>query len=394
MADRSNEQARAPEPLRILEIGDENLFKSTVPEQTDFYWTGYRARGKIAIALGPANLLKALRKLRRGEYDLLALHVPLYPPWHPRVLLTVLRDWRLAALRGLFAVFGWWLIQRFHHTPIVAIDLNDSFGIGRHAFRLIDVSRVYFKRELPADRWQVFYRSGHANLPGLRWRKKRKNLQRVSKLRPLSYGSPNLVPRLASIDKTADVFFAGAVVGNSTVRSRGVDELLALRKEGYVIDIPERRLDMAEFHRRVARAWLAWSPGGLGWDCSRHYEIAWLGTVPLMNYPTIERDMPLRNGEHCILHGVEPGELAFAVRAALADKPRLARMGATAAEHGFSHHTSKARAERVAIAVLGRRLDGSFACALSETDENRPPVKPPFSSAPDVVPLVSKRQSD
>lgn len=364
MSKPSNEQPTSPEPLRILEIGDEILFKSAVPEQTDFYWTGYRARGKIAIALGPANFLKAIRKLRRGEYDLLVLHVPLYPPWHPRVLLTILRDWRLSTLRGLCAVFGWWLIRHFHQTPIVAIDLNDSFGIGRHAFRLIDVSRVYFKRELPADRWQVFYKSGHANLPGLRWRKKRKNLQRVSKLRPLSYGSPNLVPPLASTEKTADVFFAGAVVGNSSVRSRGIRELLALRNEGYVIDIPEQRLEMAEFHRRVAGSWLAWSPGGLGWDCSRHYEIAWLGTVPLMNYPTIERDMPLRDGEHCIYHGVEPGELSGAVRNALDNKPRLARMGAAAGKHGFAHHTTKARAERVAVAALGRLLNGRLALCL------------------------------
>ncbi len=358
----------AARPLSILEIGDDLLFKSAVPDQTDFFWTGYRARGKIAIAFGPAQFLYAMRKLWRNEYDLLVVHVPLYPPWHPRVILTILRDWRLSAPRGLFAVFGWWIIQRFHSVPIVAIDLNDSFGIGRHAFRLIDTSRAYFKRELAADRWQVFYKSGHRNLPGLRWRKKPKSLRWLAKLRPLSYGSPNPVAPIASKAKTADVFFAGAVAGNSTIRSEGIDELLALRKEGYVIDIPEGRLDIAEFHRRIAQAWLAWSPSGLGWDCSRHYEIAWLGTVPLMNYPTILRDQPLRDGEHCILYGVEPGELARAVRAALTDKPRLARMGAAAAEFGLAHHTARARAERVATAVLGRRLDGRPERSVHEAD--------------------------
>jgi len=167
MGESSREQPDVPRPLRILEIGDELLFKSAVPEQTDFFWTGYKPRGKIAIALGPAAFFRAVRRLRRDEYDLLALHVPLYAPWHPRVILTVLRDWRLSAPRGLFAVFGWWLIQRFHRVPMVAIDLNDSFGINRHAFRLIDASRAYFKRELPADRWQVFFKSGRepAGLP-------------------------------------------------------------------------------------------------------------------------------------------------------------------------------------------------------------------------------------
>jgi hypothetical protein len=359
MVESCVEQSDMLRPLRILEVGDELLFKPAVPEQTDFYWTGYKPRGNIAIAFGPKEFFRAMRRLRRDMYDLLVVHVPLYPPWHPRVIATVLRDWRLSAPRGLFAVFAWWLVQRFHRVPIAAIDLNDSFGVGRHAVGLIDLSRVYFKRELPADRWQVFFKSGHANLPGHRWRRKPGSLRRLAKLSPLSYGSPNLVAPVAPLAKTTDVFFAGAVAGNSTVRCDGIRELLALRQEGYVIDIPEARLEMAEFHRRVAQAWLAWSPAGLGWDCSRHYEIAWLGTVPLMNYPTIVRDQPFRDGEHCVLHGVEPGELAHAVRAALADKTHLARMGAAAAEHGLAHHTAKARAERVAIAVLGRRLDGS-----------------------------------
>jgi hypothetical protein len=368
MAESLVEQLRATRPLRILEIGDEILFKRAVPDQTDFFWTGHKPRGKISIAFGPVAFLRAMRRLWRNDYDLVVVHVPLYPPWHPRMILTILRDWHVLAPRGIFAKFGWWLIQRFHQVPMIAIDLNDSFGIGRHAFGLIDTCRAYFKRELPADRWQVFFRSGHANLPGLRWRKKSKARRRLAKLRPLSYGSPNPITPIASLAKTADVFFAGAIAGNSTVRSDGIEELLALRGEGYVIDVPEGRLEMAEFHRRVTQAWLAWSPGGLGWDCSRHYEIAWLGTVPLMNYPTIVRDQPFRDGEHCVLHGVEAGELARAVRAALADKERLARMGAAAKEYSLAHHTAKARAERLVIEVLGRRLDGRPERSLIEVE--------------------------
>jgi hypothetical protein len=189
MSDRCAGPPSAGGPLRILEIGDELLFKTAVPDQTDFYWTGYRPRGKAGIGFGPLRFLRAMRRLRGSEYDLLVLHVPLYPPWHPRVLLTVLRDWRLAAPRGLFAVFGWWLVQRWHRVPIAAIDMNDSFGIGRHAFALVEASRFYFKRELPADRWQVFFKSGHQNLPGLRWRRKASSRRLLAKLRPLSYGS-------------------------------------------------------------------------------------------------------------------------------------------------------------------------------------------------------------
>ena len=143
-----------PKPLRILEIGDELLFKRGAPDQTDFYWAGYKSREKISIGFGPVAYIRSLRRLRRGDYDLLALHVPLYAPWHPRVILTVLRDWHIFAPRGWWAVFGWWLIQHFHDVPIVAIDINDSFGIGRHAFPLIDRCRAYSNASCrPTDGW-------------------------------------------------------------------------------------------------------------------------------------------------------------------------------------------------------------------------------------------------
>ncbi len=60
-----------------------------------------------------------------------------------------------------------------------------------------------------------------------------------------------------------------------------------------------------------------------------------------------------------MLYGVEPGGLAQAARAALADKPRLRRIAAQAAAHVRRHHSWHARAEHVAVTVLGRRLDGS-----------------------------------
>ena len=104
---------------------------------------------------------------------------------------------------------------------------------------------------------------------------------------------------------------------------------------------------------------LAWSPAGFGWDCGRHYEAPLVNTVPLINYPTIMRHGPLLDGEHCVLYGVEPGGLAQAARAALADKPRLRRIAAQAAAHVRRHHSWQARAEHVVVTVLGRRLDGS-----------------------------------
>jgi hypothetical protein len=78
-----------------------------------------------------------------------------------------------------------------------------------------------------------------------------------------------------------------------------------------------------------------------------------------MNYPTIVRHRPLRDGEHCILYAPEPGALARAIRSALTDKQRLLEMARAAQAHVREHHTLQARAEYVVAAALGRRLDGS-----------------------------------
>jgi hypothetical protein len=348
-------------PLRILEIGANELFVLAAPEQTEYYWTGIKPRGRAHRALGPARLIRNLIKLRRREFDLLVVHAPLYAPWHPRSILTTLRDWHIRAPLGLFGIFAWRFVHLFHDVPIAAVDLDDSCQIGRHNFFLLDRCRAFFKRELPSDHWLAFCNAWYPKYPGRNWRSKRRNQRRVEKLEPISLGgAPQFRDEVAPPrEKKSDVFFVGAVAANSTVRIAGMKELQALAQEGYVIDTPAERLARPEFLERMGAAWLAWSPGGLGWDCTRHYEAPLAGAVPLINDPTILRHRPLRDGEHCVFYRVEPGGLAEAARQALADKPRLRRMAQAAAEHVRVHHSLQARAEYVTVTVLGRRLDGS-----------------------------------
>ncbi len=346
-------------PLRILEVGNDSLFGQAVPQQTDYYFAGARPRNKARRTLGPLQFLRVFRRLRRKEYDLIVLHAMPLAPWHPRTFLPLLRDKHLFSLPWIFAPFGWRLLHRFHDVPVVAIDLRDTFGIGSANFHLLDTSRAFYKRELPADRWQAFFKSGHWDLPGRRWRQKRRHQRWISKLQPLSYGGGTIpLPERSDREKTSDVFFAGDLFRGTTPRADGIAELKALEAEGYRIDLAEQKLPYREYLERLAGAWLAWSPGGYGWQCVRHLEAAAVGTVALANYPTIVRDMPFRDGEHCLFYSPEPGELAAAVRRALADKERLKRIADSAYKHALRHHTDKARAERVVVAILGQRLDG------------------------------------
>lgn len=345
-------------PLRILEVGNHCLFGRAVPDQTDYFYAGHRR--VAAVPLGPIRFLRVLKRLRRGEYDLVVLHSARFAPWHARTFLPILRDRRLRAYPWLFSPYAWRFLHRFHKVPFVAVDLSDTFGIARHNFFLFDRCRAFFKRELPADRWLVFFKSGHWDLPGRRWRSKPRNQRRMAKLRPISLGARYLPQsQRPSAPKTTDVFYAGAPLVGPTQRLDGAPELRALAAEGFRIDLPEQNLPFDEYVKRLGAAWLASSPAGYGWDCMRHYEAAMAGTVALANYPTILRDEPFRDGEHCLFYAPEPGELAAAVRKALEDKPRLERIAEAARLHNDRHHTLIARAERVAVAALGLRLDGT-----------------------------------
>jgi hypothetical protein len=305
-------------------------------------------------------MIRNLIKLRRGEFDLLVVHAMHYAPWHPRSFLTALRDWNIRAPVGLFGMFAWRFIHLFHDVPIAAVDLGDPCQIGRHNFFLLDACRVFFKRELPSDHWLAFCNAIYPNFPGQRARRNKRSLRRVEKLRPISYGTDPFPEEFHPTEKRTDIFFAGSLAANSTVRVAGLSELKALASKGYVVDIPDEPLARPDYLRRMSAAWLAWSPAGLGWDCGRHYEAALAGSVPLMNYPTIMRDRPLRDGEHCVLYSVESGGLSQAARGALADKTRLRKMAEAGGEHIRKHHSRYARAEHVTSIVLGRRLDGSW----------------------------------
>ena len=340
--------------LRILEIGDTCFFKAQYPERTTLLWGAVRLppRGVTLDSFStPATVLRALRDARHGKYDVIVAYPTRYAPWHPRYWLrapfqtprhpwaSISRQWGVTTLR--------WAEVR---VPLIAIDMDDAFGIGRSAFFLLDKADVFFKRELPVDKWQVLYGTAHPHLPTLRVRQNERWQRRVEKLRPISL--PQFVDdhplRTAPFpEKTHDVFFSGKVDGNSTVRRAGLAELELLKSRGYRIDHVTERLEYFAYLERMSHSWIAWSPEGLGWHCNRHYEAAIAQTVPLMNHPTILRYAPLLDGIHGLYYDPEPGGLERATIAALMDKDRLRRIAIAARDHVFAHHTRTAYCEHI-----------------------------------------------
>jgi hypothetical protein len=341
--------------LRILEIGG-GYFKQQYPERTTLLWWATKLPWEGFAIDGFSTPDRVWRELRSGNYDVVIANTVRYSPWHPRYWARAPFNTPMHPWGSLTRQFGV-AILRFAKVPVplVAIDMDDSFGIGRGSVFLLDKAKLFFKRELPVDKWQVLYGSIHPHLPTLRFRKSERWRARMEKLQPISLPQHQFGDRWRSApfpEKTHDVFFSGAVIGNSTVRAAGLPELERLKALGYKIDQPTERLPYEAFLERMSRSWLAWSPEGMGWDCNRHYEAAIVQSVPLINQPTILRHAPLLEGVHAAYYDVERGGLERAVVAALADKDRLRGIASAARDHALAHHTARAYCDHILRAAF------------------------------------------
>lgn len=358
---------------RVLEIGDLSYIKEAFPDRTTLLWTGRKAPWYFVdhtpfkpidrseyFDCTPASFARRMRDAAAGRYDVIVVYLPLYSPWHPRNGVRALLGDLRHPWRSFTRVLGTsWLRLTEPAVPLVVVDLNDHFGIRRPSFYLLDKADVVFKRELPADRWQVLAGSAHPALPTLRIRADRRWQERLAKIRPISLPAPRVdIPSLADgsfPEKTADIFFSGNTATNSWVRRTGIVALKELAAHGVKVDIPDRILPRNEFHRCMSKAWLAWSPSGFGWDCYRTGEAAQCLTVPVVNHPTVERHRPLLQGQHLIQYDIEGDGLARAVQSALADKERLKQMAFAAREHVNTHLTLQAMARHIIEAGLSFR---------------------------------------
>ena len=350
---------------QILEIGQVPRMQHAYPLTTEFFST-YVMDSKRSIPPGSklvsaTTLVQLARRLSEPGLDLVVVHASAHGSFDGLVR-TVFRRSTLDGHVPLFRGLAQQLLRRSTIAPIAVLDLHDSPSILSCNLHLLRRSTLYFKRELPPDRWQLLMRSGKT--PTLRYRKLARYRSALSRIRPLSLGLPeNMLacgaPKLLPAAKDIDVFFAGRFKWSSTVRERGVEELEQLRNEGFRIDIQEGGLSPRDYLARCARAWLVWSPEGYGWDCFRSYEAAFAGSVPLISRQTIERHEPFIDGKHAVYYDVEPGQLTLAVRRALNDRAGLMAMAQAAQSNILKHHTPHALARYVAettLAAAGRNI--------------------------------------
>jgi hypothetical protein len=242
-------------------------------------------------------------------------------------------------------------------SRLAGVDMADRPVVDNRWFSMLDNCVCFFKRELPVNPCNAFLYTTPRTEDNGNVLVSEVFQRRIKKLRPISLGiNPEICPEYSKLEmpKKTDVFFAGDVE-NKPNRLAGLKQLQRLAEQGLVIDILRDKIPRDEFLRRCAQAYIVWSPEGLGWECLRHYEAALVGSVPLIQSPTIQRYRPLEDGEHALFYYIEGDHLTSRVKEALQNRARLVEMGCAAREFILKWHTHEALG-RYAIEETRRTL--------------------------------------
>lgn len=230
-------------------------------------------------------------------------------------------------------------------VKLAVIDLTDHVTIHPRDRKLAWRCNVYFKRELADNHWHslesVLPRGACAGAArgvpaGRRLR---------SKLRPIALGidAPTVVPPVPTAQKKYDLFYAGTSAEIPVREDLGC-VLETLRRRGRSVFAPPERLSPEEYREAVRQSRLCLSPGGVGWDCYRHYEVVAFGSVPVFNYRVLRSLAPFRHGVHCFYFDPQADVAGQIEQWLVSPPPVLDGMAAAAQEHLRRHFTFAALA--------------------------------------------------
>jgi len=181
--------------------------------------------------------------------------------------------WRLRMIREPF----------FAHIPTIIIDMGDSTTLEPREAPLLTSGRLFFKREIPYDRYRLFPGTGIPSAQDMEL--VNKNLRQI----PLGVDDDryNFLRSLRQPVQDFDIFWAGG--STSSLRDEAAKRLpeIATRR-GWNVCMPKGKISFAEFSSLMARSKITLSIAGRGWDCYRHSEAIAAGSAPLMNRPTVE----------------------------------------------------------------------------------------------------------
>ncbi|GJE70298.1 glycosyltransferase [Methylorubrum podarium] len=305
-----NERPRAaasdphPGPPRILELGLMPLVTAAFPDRTTFLdtrlrWADVRTRAPRSGSL-PVRLLRLARRVAGigrtclvQDYDIVVARCvgPVNSAGRPLAVHAALSLIGLA-FRGLvlFAARG-------GRVRLAILDVTDHLTIHPRDRAFLRRCDLFFKRELAANRWNTLETvlprgacAGHA-------RQDPACLALRAKLRPFALGieAAALRPPVPAAARSHDLFYVGSAQGIA-FREAVNAVLPRLAARGWRIHAPAHRLGRDAFAAAIAGSRFCLSPGGVGWDCYRHYEVASLGSVPIFDTRPLAGIEPFLHG--------------------------------------------------------------------------------------------------
>lgn len=344
---------------KILALGEIHQFIDYI--DNDFHCVSIHKRKNNKYRNGKSFSLKSFfslrRKIKNGYYDLVLCGSNPFPiHLHDRSLFKNIRNF-LYALFFDFPSLGLSmlpLLLRDTEVPVAGINSGDKPRIPKEDFYLLKRCSYYFMRELPQNKRLLFLNANKRSNAMEAIKDNPFYNEIIKKICPISLGVSDHVAEYKRLNsKDIDIFFCGDIK-NSTVREEGINILKRLEDEGHKVLYITQRIPFDEFYDYCSRSWLVWSPGGLGWDCWRHYEVSLAESVPVINYPTIIRYRPLVEGEHCFYYGVEGEHLYQVMKDALRNKDKLKHMGETARKHCLRYHTRSRILQHIAETTMAK----------------------------------------
>ncbi|NUN92549.1 MAG: hypothetical protein HUU04_02070 [Verrucomicrobiae bacterium] len=170
------------------------------------------------------------------------------------------------------------------NIPVAIVDCRDNFTIREEDVELLRLCCAYFKRELPFNRFNLFR-------PYAERLSRAEILDLSAKVRPIPLGVDDALfeawARERRAEKASDLFWSGKP--NASQRLDLPERLREIAaRRGLRLDLADGRLSFEEYRRRIASSKICVSVEGAGWDCYRHAEAIALGSIPMINEPTVD----------------------------------------------------------------------------------------------------------
>lgn len=171
-------------------------------------------------------------------------------------------------------------------VPVAVVDMDDWLCLPLTGQRFLKYCSYYFKRELPFNRYFLYYQQRPAP-----WKIKRKELSFfVAKTNNMSLGIEdqkyyNLKTKRVP-QQDIDIFFCCDATSTLRLKAKHKLEKMAISSSWKIVIAESLPFD--DYCQTMARSRITVSISGGGWDCFRHYEAIALGSIPFMDHPTVD----------------------------------------------------------------------------------------------------------